>query len=254
VFLGVATKGYLILRAQPWRRFVLLFSIANFKLRGHYLDRSGMIISAPISIGPEAVRFVDVINATTFSDHSSLGLDPTIHLCTNLCCGTPHDDLDMPVGARGWVKDDIGDVYWIMAVLWQSRGLFSRGTVCYRVRSSSGIEYALKDCWVDADCLDHEVTLLKAVHGIQNVVRLVKYWDVEFGGEVDTTSKIRAHIRDHLPSSPIFVNKVHRRMLLTPCGLPLTSFTSLPELLNVFQDIVVGEFFLFLIEVLSNDR
>lgn len=42
VFLGVATKGYLMMREQPWRRFVVLFSIANLKLRAHYtyLDRS----------------------------------------------------------------------------------------------------------------------------------------------------------------------------------------------------------------------
>ncbi|KAG2046067.1 hypothetical protein BDR06DRAFT_1039775 [Suillus hirtellus] len=154
----------------------------------------------------------------------------------------------MPVGAQGWVKNDIGDMYWIMAVLWQSRGLFSCSTVCYRVRSSTGIEYALKNCWVDADCLDHKVTLLKAVHSIQNVVQLVKYWDIKFGGEVDTTLRIHTHIRDHLPSSPIYVNKVHCHMLLTPCGLPLMSFMSLPELLNVFQDIVVAH------EAMDRDR
>ncbi|KAG2028805.1 hypothetical protein BDR03DRAFT_829217, partial [Suillus americanus] len=211
-------------------------------LRGHYLDRSGMIISAPIAIGPNALRFVDVINTVTLCDQSFLGLDPTIHVCTNLCCDTPHDDLpNMPVGAKGWVQDDIGDVYWIMAVLWKSRGLFSRGTVCYRVRSKHGIDYALKDCWVDEDCLEHEVTFLEAVRGIPNVVQLVKHWDVKFNGEIDSTSKIRAHIRDHLPKSCTYVNKIHRRMLLTPCGLPLTTFKSVPELLNVFQDVVVGE-------------
>ncbi|KAG2028718.1 kinase-like domain-containing protein [Suillus americanus] len=146
----------------------------------------------------------------------------------------------MPVGAKGWVQDDIGDVYWIMAVLWKSRGLFSRGTVCYRVRSKHGIDYALKDCWVDEDCLEHEVTFLEAVRGIPNVVQLVKHWDVKFNGEIDSTSKIRAHIRDHLPKSCTYVNKIHRRMLLTPCGLPLTTFKSVPELLNVFQDVVVA--------------
>jgi hypothetical protein len=78
VFLGVATKGYLILQAQLWYYFILLFSIANFKLRGHYLDRSGMIISAPISIGPAAIQFINIINITTFSNHSSPGAHSVI--------------------------------------------------------------------------------------------------------------------------------------------------------------------------------
>ncbi|KAG2741174.1 hypothetical protein P692DRAFT_201727111, partial [Suillus brevipes Sb2] len=155
------------MREQPWRRFVLLFSIANFKLRAHYLDRSGMIISAPMPIGRHAVRFADVLNAMTLGNHSALGLDPTIHVC------------------------DEGEVYWIMAILWKSRGLFSRGTVCYRVQDKDGQEYALKDCWVDADKLEQEVDFLRAVDGVPNVVRLRKYWDVKYDGRVDSTSHIR---------------------------------------------------------------
>jgi hypothetical protein len=44
IFLGVATKGYLIMREQPWCCFIILFSIANLQLRAHYMDHSGMII------------------------------------------------------------------------------------------------------------------------------------------------------------------------------------------------------------------
>ncbi|KAG1790047.1 uncharacterized protein HD556DRAFT_1310846 [Suillus plorans] len=62
IFLGVATKGYLIMCKQLWHHLVLLFSIANFKLHAHYLDRSGMIISAPMPIGRDAVHFADVLN------------------------------------------------------------------------------------------------------------------------------------------------------------------------------------------------
>ncbi|KAJ8590243.1 hypothetical protein M405DRAFT_173064 [Rhizopogon salebrosus TDB-379] len=59
------------MREQPWRSFVLLFSIANLKLRAHYFDRSGMIISELIQINPNPVRFVDVLNSVTLSDLSS---------------------------------------------------------------------------------------------------------------------------------------------------------------------------------------
>ncbi|KAG2743049.1 hypothetical protein P692DRAFT_20681465, partial [Suillus brevipes Sb2] len=121
--------------------------------------------------------------------------------------------------------------------LWKSCDLFSRGTVCYRVQDKNKREYALKDCWVDADIIEQEVNFLRAVDGVPNVVQLVKYWDVEYGGHIDST--IRDHVCDYLPESPIFTNKIHRRMLLTPCGLPLTSFKSVPELVNVFLDLVI---------------
>jgi len=129
IFLGVATKGYLMMLEQPWCRFVLLFSIANLKLHAHYLDRSGMIILAPILLGCDAVCFTDVLNTMTLASHSAF--NPTIHVCNTLCSSTAHnpDDLPegvgaMPIRAIGWVTDDVGKVYWIMANLWKSCGLF----------------------------------------------------------------------------------------------------------------------------------
>jgi Fungal protein kinase len=77
IFLGVATKGYLIMREQPWRHFVVLFSIANLQLRAHYMDRSGMIISQPLPINSNAMHFINVLNAITLSDLPSLGFNPT---------------------------------------------------------------------------------------------------------------------------------------------------------------------------------
>ncbi|KAG2338455.1 hypothetical protein BDR05DRAFT_1004158 [Suillus weaverae] len=226
IFLGVATKGYLII-------------ITNLQLRTHYMDRSGMIISQPVPIGPSAVHFIDVLNTMTLSDLSSLGFNPTIHVCTNRCSTGSHSVLPegvdvMPEGTKGWVIDNDGEVYWIMATLWKSRGLFPRGTVCYHVQDQHGTEFALKDCWVDTESLDHEVTLLCAVDGIPNVVTLKKYWDVQYAGQSDCTPMIREHIHEYLPEAPIYSNKVQRRMLLTPCGLLLTTFKSLPELVDVF--------------------
>ncbi|KAG1837090.1 hypothetical protein F4604DRAFT_1692459 [Suillus subluteus] len=246
IYLGITTKAYLILRGQPWRRFVILFSIANLQLRAHYLDRSGIIISKPLHIIRKAVRFIDVLNAMTLSDRPALGFDPTIHVCDTFCTATPHDGLlpdkagAMPTGAIGWVIDDDSNVYWIMAVLWKSRGLFSRGTVCYRVRDNTNTEYALKDCWVDAESLEHEVEVLDQIRGVPNVVQLVKYWDVKYEGQPDCTSSIREYLGGCLPGAPVCQKKIHRRMLLTPCGLPLTTFKSLSELVDVFKDLVVA--------------
>ncbi|KAG2062589.1 hypothetical protein BDR04DRAFT_1164958, partial [Suillus decipiens] len=111
LFLGIATKGYLMMREQPWRRFILLFSISKLKLRAHYIDRSGMVISEPLQIERFPVRFVDVLNTITLANRSSLGFDPTIHIC-NSCCTVPsHPNLPdgfdaMLPGAIGWVYDN----------------------------------------------------------------------------------------------------------------------------------------------------
>jgi hypothetical protein len=248
VFLGVATKGYLIMREQPWRRFVLLFSIANLKLRAHYFDRSGMIISEPIQVNLNPMRFVDVLNAVTLSNFFYLGFDPTIHVCDELCSapihGLPKEIASMPAEAKGWVMDNDNQVYWIMAIVWKSRCLFSRGTVCYRVQDKHGKEYALKDCWVDETSLEHEVKLLKMVEDVPNVVHLVKHWNVKYRGVCDSTWNIRSHLPDLL----VHPTKIHRRMLLTPCGLPLKNVKSVPELVDVFRDLVVGEFLLYFVE------
>ncbi|KAG1810371.1 uncharacterized protein HD556DRAFT_1436119 [Suillus plorans] len=77
LFLGVATKGYLMMWEQPWCRFILIFSISKFKLRAHYMDRSGMVISKPLPIVTSPVHFVDMLNTINLANRSSLGFDPT---------------------------------------------------------------------------------------------------------------------------------------------------------------------------------
>jgi hypothetical protein len=112
----------------------------------------------------------------------------------------------------------------------------------------------LKDCWVDAEIIEQEVNCLRAVNGVPNVVQLVKYWDVEYGRHINNTSKIYNHIHNHLPTSLVFTNKIHHHMLLTPCGLLLTNFKSVPELVNVFLDLVVGEFLWYLPKQIDAER
>lgn len=138
LFLGVATKGYLIMREQPWHHFILLFSISKFKLRAHYMDRSSMVISKPLPIITSPVHFVNVLNTVTLANRSSLGFDPTIHICNS--CNTiptytnlPNSFDAMLPGAIGWVYDNNANVYWIMDILWKSHGLFKHGTICYCV-------------------------------------------------------------------------------------------------------------------------
>ncbi|KAG1857637.1 hypothetical protein C8R48DRAFT_674621 [Suillus tomentosus] len=173
LYCGSVTKGYLLMREQPWRRFVMVFSIACNKLRLHYFDRSGLIISHPVSIVADSVRLLEVLNTLMLAHTSTLSYDPTMHMCDPTCQGT-HPNLRE--NAKGWIEGPDKAHLSIMSVLWRSQGFFSHGTVCYRVQTLDGSEYALKDCWVAEDRRHHEVTILRMVEGIPNVVKLVANW------------------------------------------------------------------------------
>ncbi|KAG1843850.1 hypothetical protein C8R48DRAFT_678599 [Suillus tomentosus] len=210
VYWGSATKAYLIMREQPWRRFIVSFSICAEQLHAHYCDRSGLIITLPISIQSSPTRVADAIAALSLAEPSRLGLDPTIHMCIPSCKGT-HTNL--AAGAIGWVTNNEDKMYSIMAVLWKSQGLFCRGTVCYRVRDPvDGKEYAMKDCWVSEHKRYHKVDVLERVKGIPNVVQLVDHWDVLFDGEADCTAHIRNGYGVPLEDRPDkrFCNRYHQ--------------------------------------------
>ncbi|KIK37934.1 hypothetical protein CY34DRAFT_91806 [Suillus luteus UH-Slu-Lm8-n1] len=225
------------MREQPWRRFVILFSLAANRLRAHYMDRSGLIITRPVLITANPTRLVDMLNTMSLGNGKVYGMDPTMHMCNESC---KSKDTQCEVGdqAIGWIEDKQRQKLLIIAILWRSQGLFSRGTTCYRVRDEDGVEYALKDCWVDKEKRNHEEKVLEIVRGIPNVVTLVDAWDVEYEGESDSTLRIRKGHGDKF--SPGFRCKYHRRMLLTPCGEPLSAFSSKRELISAFRDFVVA--------------
>jgi hypothetical protein len=236
LFNGVITKGYLMMCEQPWRRFVILFSLAANHLHAHYMDRSGLIITRPILITANTTHLVDMLNTMSLGNSKIYGMDPTMHMCNESC-----KDTQCGVGdqAIGWIEDKQRQKLLIISILWRSQGLFSRGTICYRICHKDGVEYALKDCWVDKEKKDHEEKVLEIVRGIPNVVTLIAAWDVEYKGESDSTLHI--HNR-HGKFSPGFCCKYHQRMLLTPCGELLSTFSSKRELISAFQDFIVGGF------------
>lgn len=80
IALTLHSKAYLVLRSQPWRRFVLGFSVAHDLMRLHYYDRSGAIVSRPIDIHNEPRKFVRAIAAAALADRSHIGFDPTIEI------------------------------------------------------------------------------------------------------------------------------------------------------------------------------
>ncbi|KAG1762199.1 hypothetical protein EDD22DRAFT_953352 [Suillus occidentalis] len=254
VYWGSATKAYLIMREQPWCRFVLAYSICADDLRAHYFDCSGLILSLPTPIHKFPIRVTEAIASTALADPQHLGLDPTIHMCIADCQGT-HPSL--AVGAKGWVVNNSGKTYSIMDVLWKSQGFFCRRTVCYRIRDpDDGKDYAMKDCWVPEAKRYHKVNVLERVKGIPNVVQLVDHWDVMYDGQPDCTARIRERYQRSDPDNRgdhRFCNQFHQRLVMTPCGDPLSDFGSRKELICAFRDFVVAHRLMIECGVLHGD-
>ncbi|KAG1891286.1 hypothetical protein F4604DRAFT_1673178 [Suillus subluteus] len=97
-----------------------------------------------------------------------------------------------------------------MTLLWKSHGFFCRGMVCYCVRSKEGVEYALKDCWVEESKKMHKPTILRMLKGVPNVVELIDNWDVYYEGQPDCTALIcKEHDQDQRDDTT-FCNRFHR--------------------------------------------
>ncbi|KAG1801846.1 uncharacterized protein BJ212DRAFT_1304991 [Suillus subaureus] len=230
LYYGSSTKGYLLMQEQPWRQFILIFTITNNLLHLHYFDHSGLIISHPINILKNPVHLLKVLNTLTLAHTNNLGYNPTMHMCDPAYKGLHANLWENTIG---WIENHDKSHLSIMSMLWQSQGFFSCGTICYHVQTSDGMEYVLKDCWVAEDKKNHKVTILKMVEGILNVVKLMAHWDVLYNGVPDC----------------IF----HWCLLLTPCREPLVFYSLKLELLRAFHDFVLAHSLMLASHVLHRD-
>ncbi|KAG2106248.1 uncharacterized protein F5147DRAFT_653992 [Suillus discolor] len=130
-------------------------------------------------------------------------------------------------------------IYTITRILFASRGLVSRGTVCYLV-SLDDKEFIIKDHWVQGkedQVILNEIEMLKHMSGIPGVPELVDWWVVEkLNGEPDVTSKYRKQ-----PQCPSIAGTSHShvRLVLTPCACPLHMFRTLKEFVKALRDIII---------------
>jgi len=78
------SKAYLILKHQPWRRFVLMLSFCNNyrELRVHTYDRSGGAISRPFDINEHKDDFVRIFSCIVFGEDECIGFDTTTKINT----------------------------------------------------------------------------------------------------------------------------------------------------------------------------
>lgn len=235
----------LLSRIQPNRMHVLGTIFVNSGITLVAYDRSGAVVTKTYDVDKEPEMFLTIMLGFLYADDAELGFDPTIRL-----------NEDMKTGEM--LINDSGRWYPIVDVLHVEGSIHGRGTVCYKVTSpyddEDWEEGVVKDCWSDVTRNESEGDILEKIEGIEGVPKVVSEWTVKDDKTgVHTTARFRRDIVEDdaddgkkpkskgkwkLDRNNNVEIRVQRRMLIVPVGVPIQHFSSLPELLSVFRDVV----------------
>jgi len=223
------------------RRYAFGLVISQQTLTIHMFDRSGIVSSPSIDYHAHPNQFCAIIAGLASMDEARLGLDTTIM----------QDGLRGVVRTREVVgKAGVKDVeYTLSKTLYYASDLVGRGTICFVAYEETAPKtlYVIKDSWFatgDLEGKESEVSLIAHAHnrGVSKGIPQIRHAeDVLVKGlngciGVDTVLNSRQdHSRDHLQ-----FERVHRRLLMTPCGKPLQQFSNRKELLLAYHDAVQG--------------
>jgi hypothetical protein len=228
------TKAYILLCSQPWRRYVLAFSLADDELQIHLFDRSGVVVSPPIKLHANVSETCQIVYTFARANPVVLGFDPMVRIFDSHI-------LRPPSSSSVGTIDIERHTYDIISILWTSNGFIGRCTNTFHVRIQHApppliygevdeYDYVVKDGWLEVDLINHEQSILDHIAGTEGVPKLLKAWTVKNEGRDDSTDLNRPNVWD--PSlAPRYVTRIHRRLLMAPLGSPLSSFKSQKELL-----------------------
>jgi hypothetical protein len=126
--------------------------------------------------------------------------------------------------------------YELQDCIYTLESLLGRGTNVWIVTRDDK-SFVLKDSWVLRDLVESEVTHLKAMVGHDKIKLLVPTFvgggDVKINGSSDSTANYRGPGLIGRPHN----QRVHRRTVTGPVGIPLTRFRSKKEFVNALMHI-----------------
>ncbi|KAJ7094238.1 hypothetical protein C8R43DRAFT_908029 [Mycena crocata] len=236
--------AYHAFAAQDDRRFFVALSIAAAALRLVIFDRSGMTIDTGFDIHANPELFIRVLAGITFcEDRARLGYDTSI----------------FPLDGRRFIEAK-GHRYELLGPLFISDVVWGRGTVCWHA-TRDGQYYVIKDIWADTSRPHTEADILRMAEeaDVVGVLTVVADVVVQINGVNDATNNIRSIITAASVTKKMFKvyealeKRVHRRLVLTPYCLPVTSFRSRQELVSIFIDAVTAHRDLVAANILHRD-
>ncbi|KAI5894629.1 uncharacterized protein SCHCODRAFT_02746174 [Schizophyllum commune H4-8] len=223
----LATGATHVFDEQQDRLHHVGLAIAGDAFQVAYYDRAGCVLSGVHGIHENPDLFIRVIMGLTL-------------------VGKPYDGKDTSIVTRdGRRFVTIGGFdYEILETLSSSHGVCGSGTICWRCRrSGSDEDFFVKNTWAEKT-LDHtEGDLLTRAMGVANIPKLVCEERVlRPDGQAWTTTSVRSlaagperwSIVSNLPQLEL------RRLVMRPCAVPLSYFSSKVELVSSLRDAVVA--------------
>lgn len=225
----INAKSYLKFILQYDRRFVLALTVNG---SGKYFltltDREGQIRydgGSLMNKGLEPARiFLKILAFLMFGKDSDIGLDPNF-------VRDSEDSVLTKIHVDGVSYEIVRRIYTLESLL-------GRGTKVWIVERD-GVEYVLKDSWIQGDRVESEVDHLRLMLGHDKIKLKVPTFiaggDVMIDGVKDSTTIYRGSgLLGRLGNQ-----RIHRRILSTPIGEPLTSFRSKKEFIMAMVTVIL---------------
>jgi Fungal protein kinase len=222
----INAKSFVIFTTQHNRRFVIALSLNGGEaFRLTVSDREGQIrLNETILDGKRpSCLFFTIIAVLMFGNDADIGLDPTVVVVQDGRVKNIHVD-----NKRFTVK------YLIHSV----ETLIGRATKVWVVSDDeSDTSHILKDSWIQSSHVESEVSFLahmsKRTQLEGNVPNLICGGDVIINDVKDCTGRYRVDLAGYPYSQ-----RVHRRIVTSTIGEPLTSFRSKKEFLNIMISLI----------------
>ena len=227
----INAKSYLMLQCQVNRRFVVSLSFTgdnNFTLT--LTDREGQLRWYQMPIFENRKHhdvFFHVFSFLMFGEDSDIGLDPNFKL----------NDfgklLEIVVDEKHFVVEKL--VYELSCIV-------GRATRVWIVKYDNK-RYVLKDSWIQDHHVDSEIDILQRMTQLttkhddikDSVPRFVCGGDIKIDGLLDCTGRYRKDLKGWPESQ-----RIHRRIVSSPVGEPITSFRSKKEFIQAIISILKG--------------
>jgi len=216
----INAKSFIMFATQHNRRFVVALSLNSPKaFRLTISDREGQIRlnETTLSGKRDSTLFLTILAFLMFGDDADLGLDPNVLI-----------DQD------GRVQRILVDnkCYVVKKLIHSVETLIGRATKVWIVSPDDSPEtsYILKDSWIQSCHVESEVSFLnklsRKLEG--HVPNLICGGDVTIKGVQDSTGRYRVDLAGYP-----YRQRVHRRIVTSTIGEPLTMFQSKKDFLNV---------------------
>ncbi|KAI9469382.1 hypothetical protein BX667DRAFT_539518 [Coemansia mojavensis] len=241
-FMQLALYSRNLYSTQINRRFAWGLTICGTIVVACILVNDKILASVPMDVDrPEGRKqFVSLLVNWSMCRSQRLGYDPTIGYDEELnqCTITGSD----------------GQEYNCESVVFMAYSLFGRHTRCFKATLlGSNTEYIIKDAWAYVDAKGSKISRDEITH-LRRISDMLDSNEelqgtlpvLEAGGTVqiehpngidgDTTEFILSSIDPDVRSKvPL---RIHRRMVLTPAGMPLQKVKSVDELIVIIHDVM----------------